>query len=141
MSFFTRIFLGFCLLFRNTKTPLNGCSSLFQQRGFTREYIFPTKKLLFGVFKCENTTLKTNTRGVLISWREYLFTSKQLQESSYCPVNNRWEVPFSGEYLLTVTPVILILCLRPYCSSQLWLVLRDVTLLSRSLNFFLNAGF
>ena len=61
--------------------------------------------------KCENTTLQTNLRGVLISWRKYLFNSKYVLlnkywRSSYFPVNDYWAVLFSGEYLLTVTPAL-----------------------------------
>ena len=44
------------------------------------EYVFPRKILLPEVFKCEYTTLQTISRGVLITWREYLFTRKYVME-------------------------------------------------------------
>ena len=51
--------------------------------------------------KCKNTTLQANLKQVLISWRKYLFNSKQLLlnknlGSSFFPVNDYWEVIFSG---------------------------------------------
>ena len=55
---------------------------------FTREYIFPRKVLLPGVFKCENTTLQTVLRGVLISWESTYLPVNKYWGSSYFPVNN-----------------------------------------------------
>ena len=60
MNFFTGIFQEFSL------APLSGCFRLFQQKGFTRICIFLRKILIPAVFKCENTTLQTVSRGVLI---------------------------------------------------------------------------
>ena len=85
--YFSRIFLTFQEN-RFKGTPLSGCFRLFQWRGFAREYIFPRKKLLPGVFKFENITLQTISRGILISCMEYLFTSKQVLGDSYFPVIN-----------------------------------------------------
>ena len=78
MNFFTGIFQGFCLVSSNTylKNPFEWLLSFISMERLTRKYIFPRKILLLGVFKCENTTLLTLSRGVLISWREYSFTSK-----------------------------------------------------------------
>ena len=38
--------------------------------------MFSGKTLLQALFKCENITLQAISRGVIIPWREYLFTSK-----------------------------------------------------------------
>ena len=63
--------------------------------------------------KCENTTLQANSRGVLISWRKYLFNRKYILlnkywGSSYFPVYDYWPVIFSGECFLTVTPALML---------------------------------
>ena len=82
--------------------PLSCCTV-----GFTREYIFPMKILLLGVFKCENATLQNIPRGVLIycypGGSTYLLVN-MYWGSSYFLVNSYWGVLFFGEYLLTVTP-------------------------------------
>ena len=44
------------------------------------EYVFPRKILLPEVFKCKNSALQIISRGVLITWREYLFTRKYIME-------------------------------------------------------------
>ena len=85
-------------------TSLSDSFRLFQQRGFTREYVLgknysreylnvkiPRSKLFEGehLFPKMSTYLLVN-----MYWR-----------SSYFSVNNYWRVLFPGKYLLTVTPV------------------------------------
>ena len=64
MNFFTRIFLYSFLLFRNT---------------YLKEHLWVVASTYFNreaSKKCENYTLQTDLRGVLISWKKYLSNSK-----------------------------------------------------------------
>ena len=61
----------------------------------------------------KNTIIQTNLKRVLISWRKYSFNRKQALlnkywGSGYFPVNDYWAVIFSEEYLLTVTPTLIL---------------------------------
>ena len=62
--------------------------------------------------------------------RNYLLVNKYWG-SSYLPVNNYWGVLFSGEYLLTVTPVSLIIkCFFAFVCRAIWFIISYGTSLS-----------
>ena len=93
-------------------TPLSDYFCSFQQSDFTREYIFPMKILLPGIFKCENTTFQNISRGAPMSKMSANLLVNKHYGSNYFPVNNYWRVLFSGEYFFTVTSVFFaLLCL------------------------------
>ena len=65
INFFTGIFLYFFYYFVGTpilRKSIEMATSIYFNREASQ--------------KCENATLQTNLRGVLISWRKYLFNSK-----------------------------------------------------------------
>ena len=85
MNFFTGIFQGFCLLFRNTYLKEHPWVAAFLGKYYSREYFY--------VKYHSQDYFKGST---------YLLVNKYWG-SSYFPVNNYWVVLSSGEYLLTVT--------------------------------------
>ena len=87
------VFFFFFLLFRSIylKEHLLVAASIYFNRDASQ--------------KCKNATLQTNLRGVLISWRKYLFNSKYVLlnkywRSSYFPVNDYWAVIITPALML-----------------------------------------
>ena len=74
----------FCLknfeyLFRKKELFLKSSCFLLFRNTYLKEHLWVAASIYFNreaSQKCENTTLQTNLRGVIISWKKYLFNSK-----------------------------------------------------------------
>ena len=108
MNFFTGNFQGFYLLFRNTylKEPIWVAASVY----FNREASQGSTYFLGKYYSRRYVNVKIPDSNFYQGehlFREgitYLLLNKYWR-SIYFPVNKYWEVHFSGDYFLTVTPV------------------------------------